>query len=140
MSEDNKSLIPKEDISLPSDKELIVKLAFELKSQNRFEEAIGEFKKVLEHHGEDANIVLMLAMLMVIELSLYKEALPFAIRAVELLPESEKASLTLFHCYFDQNLKTEAEEEISRYVKTGSEINQYQKLFDENNVSIDDFI
>ena len=94
-----------EDVKLPSDRELIVKLAFEYKSQNRFEEAVEEFKKVIEYHGEDANILLIIAMIMVKEMNLLSDALPYASRAVELLPNSEKASLTLFHCYFDQGLK-----------------------------------
>lgn len=126
-------------IGLPGDRELIVKLAFELKAQNRIEESILEFKKIIDFHDEDANIVLMIAMLLLIELSLYNEALPYAKRAVQLLPESEKASLTLFHCYFDQGLNDEAEEEVRRYVRTGSDINQYQLLFNENNLSIKDF-
>ncbi len=134
--------IPKANLdsdSMPNDRELTLKLAFELKEQGRFNEAIDQFQKIVAYYEEDPQVVLMIAMLMVIELKQYELALKYALRAVELLPNHEQASLTLFHCYFDQGLQDEAEDEITRYVKTGSAIEKYQVLFDENGLTVEDF-
>ena len=125
---------------IPGDKELIIKLAFELKKQGRFEEAIQEFQKVLNFYEQDGQIHLMVSMLFNHELKKYEEALPHAQKAVELLPKLEKASLNLCHCYADLGMQDEAENEISRYVKNDGVIQQYQILFDENGMTKEDFM
>ena len=118
----------------------IYQKAFDLKNAERFHESIVEFKRILESEGDPAQMCLMMiAILYYYELDDYKSALPYAKQAVQLKPESEKASLCLAHCFFDAGLDAEVEKEIKRYVATGGKIDFYQTLFDENGLTVEDF-
>ena len=113
--------------------------AFELKNSNKIDEAIEAFKKINIEFGDDKIATNMLAGLYYAEKDDAKSALPYAIKGVKLLPKSELASLCLFHCFHDLGKAEEAETEIKRYISLGGKIKDYKVLFDENNLSAEDF-
>jgi tetratricopeptide (TPR) repeat protein len=118
----------------------IYQKAFDLNNADRFHESIAEFKRIIESEGDPVKLChIMIALLYYYQLDDYKSALPFAKQAVQLKPNSEKASLCLTHCLFDAGLQDEVEKEIRRYVATGGKIDFYQTLFDENGMKLEDF-
>lgn len=118
----------------------IYQKAFELYSAERVHESITEFKRIHENEEDPIHIcLLMIAMLYYYELDDHQSALPYAKQAVQLKPSSEKASICLAHCFIDAKLNDEVEKEIRRYVATGGKINHYQTLFDENELSVENF-
>ncbi len=121
------------------DRELYQK-AFDLKKVERFEDSISEFKRIIQDHGDPANICpVMIAILYAYEMEDYGSALPFAKEAVAINPANEKISLCLTHCYVDANRQNDANDEIRRYLATGGEVYFYQTFFDETELSVEDF-
>lgn len=83
---------------------------------------------------------MMIAGLYYHELDDAENALPFAQRAVQLLPRNEFVSVSLTHCLFDQGRQDEMLAEIRRYISTGSELDLYNTLLEENGLEAADFM
>lgn len=113
--------------------------AFELKNVNKIDAAIEAFKKIDKEFVDDKIATNMIAGLYYSEKADAESALPYARKGVKLLPKSELASLCLFSCLHDLGNVDEAEEEIKRYVCLGGKIKDYKILFDENNLTEEDF-
>jgi tetratricopeptide (TPR) repeat protein len=113
--------------------------ALSLKNKDMFEESIKEFQKLKILYGETTELTGVMAMIYYSELHDLPNALKYAKKTVNLNPKNESASLCLFHSLFDLNRKTEAENEIRRYIKAGGQIKKYKVLFEENNLTIEDF-
>jgi len=123
-----------------NDDRKLYKKAFDLKNAERFEDSISEFKRIVQDHGDPANICpVMIAMLYAYEVNDYGSALPYAKEAAAINPANEKISICLTHCYVAANRQDEANDEIRRYLATGGEVVFYQTLFEENGLSVEDF-
>jgi len=119
--------------------EKIYKRAFDLKNGGKVDEAIAEFKKILEHYPDSGMSASMIANLYYSELNDPENALSYAERAIELLPKSETASFCLSLCLFELNRKDDMYSEIKRYVNEGGKIDLYNTLFEENELTLNDF-
>lgn len=118
--------------------EPLIDQAFRLKKEEKYEESVDCFKQALETEN-DPRVELMIALLTFHELSNPAAALPYAQNASTKKPECELASITLFHCLFNLDLKDEAEEEMTRFLNLGIPIDNYEVLLEENNLTIEDF-
>jgi len=114
--------------------------ALEYKNKGNFEKAVEKFKHINELIGDSAPATGMIALILYHKLDRVEEALPYARKTVELSPKSEMGSLCLVHCFFELNMKEEMEQEISRYVKIGEKFDRYNILFEENNLTKEDFL
>ncbi len=113
--------------------------AFDLKNQGKVKEAIIEFKHILEKYPKSGVSASMIATLYYSELNDSENAIPYAKRAVELLPKKEIASFCLSLCLFTLNRKDEMYHEIERFIKEGGKIDLYNTLFEENGLTIKNF-
>ena len=82
---------------------------------------------------------MMISMIYYHELGDYETALPFAKKATEQKPLSELASINLVHCLIEAQSTADVNDEIKRYLATGRKIDYYQTLFNENQVTAEDF-
>ncbi|MDH5718913.1 MAG: hypothetical protein OEZ22_14900 [Spirochaetia bacterium] len=114
-------------------------IAFKFKENKEYKEAIKEFKNIADKYGETSVALGMIATLEYYEFNNIEEAIFYAKKTIKISPKSEMASIVLAHCLFDLNLKEEMYKEIKRYVATGAEIKLYNTLFEENNLTINDF-
>ena len=114
--------------------------AFELKNSGKYIESINEFKKIIDIYGESSIAVGMIAALYQSELDDSRNAISYARRSIELSPKSEMASLCLAHCLFELDLHEDMIKEIKRYINTGGKIDGYNVLFEENGLTLNDFI
>ena len=122
------------------DQNPLYRLAFDLKNAEKAPEAIAEFKRIIEEHGDPEGVApLMIAMLYFHELNDHENALPYARQAVDLKPKNQMASLCLIHCLFHAKKHDELESEIRRYIKGGGKLDRYQTLFEVNGVKAEDF-
>jgi tetratricopeptide (TPR) repeat protein len=114
--------------------------AFDLFNDGRFSDAIEEFKRVEEESGDPRKAcALMISMIYYHELGDYETVLSYAKKATEQKPLSELASINLVHFLMETQSTTDVNEEIRRYLATGRKIDYYQTLFDENEVTAEDF-
>lgn len=115
-------------------------MAFDLYKEGKFVDAIEEFKRIeVELSDPKKACALMIGMIYYHELNDPKRALPFAKKATEQKPLSELASINLVHCLMDTHSKSDVNEEVRRYLATGRKVDYYQTLFDENQITVDDF-
>ena len=119
--------------------EAIYKHAFDLKNAGKVDEAISEFKRLLERYPKSGISASMIASLYYSELNDPENALPYAERAIELHPKSETSSFCLSLCLFELKRKDDMYSEIERYVNEGGKIDLYNTLFEENGLTIEDF-
>lgn len=122
-----------------AEEEKIYKRAFDLKNDGKVGAAIAEFKQILERSPDSGISASMIANLYYSELNDPENALPFAKRAIELLPKSENASFCLSLCLLELNRKDDMYSEIERYVNEGGKIDLYNTLFEENGLTLKDF-
>ena len=113
--------------------------AFQLKNEGKIEESISEFKRVLSEYPHSGISASMIANLYYSELNEPEKALPYGRLAIDLLPQNETASFCLSLCLFELNRKDEMYSEIKRYISEGGKLDLYNTLFEENDLSIDDF-
>ena len=114
--------------------------ALEYKNKGNFKKAVEKFKHINKLIGDSAPATGMIASILYQELDRVEEALPYARKTVELSPKSELGSLCLVLCLFTLNMKEEMEQEIRRYVKIGNKFDNYNILFEENNLTKEDFL
>lgn len=120
-------------------KNISLERAFELKNDEKYPEAIDEIKKQIESHGEDGSSTGLIALLYYVELNDPKSALPYAIKATQYSPKSELASFCLAMCLKHFKKKEDLYNEIKRFVATGQKLDLYETLFEENNLTKEDF-
>ena len=114
--------------------------ALTLKDAGRYHEAIRELESILESgKGRSSVTNWLIAALHLYELDNAGDALPFAESAVDEAPRSERASICLVHCLFEMNKPELVDQEIRRFVATGSELREYELLFEENGLSVADY-
>ena len=130
----------KKSKGISKEKEAHYNRAFELKNDSKYLESINEFKKIIDKYGESSIAVGMIATLYEYELNDSINALSYARRSTELSPKSEMASLCLAHCLFELDLHEDMIKEIKRYINTGGKIDGYNVLFEENGLTLNDFI
>ncbi len=116
------------------------KKAVELKNSGKYTEAVEKCREIIENNGAYGPVVGMIASLLYSELNDPKKALPWAQKSVELSPKSETASICLVLCMQQMGLRSEVNKEITRYLKTGSSLDLYKTLFEENNLEKENFI
>jgi tetratricopeptide (TPR) repeat protein len=114
--------------------------ALSLKNDNKYLESIKEFQKIEQKYGETPELIGMIALIYYSEINNVSKALEYAKRSIVLSPKSEMSSLCLFHCLYDLGKKEDAEKEILRFIKAGGKIKNYNILFKENDLNIENFV
>lgn len=116
-----------------------LKKAIELKNSGQDHEAVELLKETEIRYGVSPQSTGLISMILYHNLGNLNESFKFALKWTEISPESEKASINLVHILFDLNKHNELEKEISRFIKTGVELDIYNELFEENGLSKKDF-